>query len=87
MQYCSALCHASEFDPGPVEVRLCINTGEHTSYKPLNAAEVKEKKKEGCVQNPLIIRARVVQNIQRFSWLQTKQKDLVYIIFGRVAGV
>ena len=45
MQYCSASCHASEFDPGPVEVRQCINTGEHTMYKPLNAAEVKEKKK------------------------------------------
>lgn len=46
-----------------------------------------EKKKKRCVQKTLNIRARVVQNIQRFSWLQTKQKDLVYVIFGRVAGV
>lgn len=83
--------HTSESDPGPVKVRLCINTGEHTTYKPLNThththKEIKGEKKK-YVQKTLNIRARVVQNIQRFSWLQTKQKDLVYIIFGRVAGV
>jgi len=40
-----------------------------------------------CVQKTLNIGVQVAQNIQRFSWLQTKQKNLVYIIFGRGAGV
>lgn len=70
-----------------LDLYKCINTGEHTIYKSLNATQAKEKKKKKCVQKTLIIRARFFQNIQRFSWLQTKQKYLVYITFGRVAGV
>lgn len=52
MEYCSPSSHASESDPGPVEVGLCINTREHTIYKPLNAAEAKEKKKKGVFKKP-----------------------------------